>query len=484
MICHMVLGIWCMGNVLLAKPKPDALFGDHAVLQAGEPVNIWGTAKPGEFVKVSFRGVDAKARADDSGFWKVQLPALEPSAIGSDLVFEGKSRVLSRDVIVGDAWLYAGQSNMGMTISGLPEGKRPEWDSRLPVPRQFRIDLRTETPAPSERIGRWIVSNEETFEDFPALGFVFAREVAMRTGRPQGILNATWSGSPIEAWIPKDRGWTARNVPGNIQIPPGGAYEGMVKPLGGMGLRGILWYQGEANTTNPEQYSQKLNYLIRDWRKNFASTSLPFFVVQLPRFGAPEDSTGRAWAHIREAQAVAVEGLPGTHLICTIDLGEELDIHPTDKIPLGIRIAESVFRQIYLGRQEETNSVSVSAQKSTGLCKMVFAEPDIRFVSPKPPEKSPFELAGEDGIFKTATVWQEDNSLILWAPDLETPQFVRHAFSNFPQPCLVFPSGLPFRPFQMRIKPEALKDSHDSETISSERKAPQQTPPPPQQQKM
>ena len=118
---------------------------------------------------------------------------------------------------------------------------------------------------------------------------------------------------------------------------PGGLFNGMIAPLQPGALRGILWYQGEANVGRPDEYAELLPAMIRAWRSNWGDDALPFLFVQLPNFAAGNPG-GREWARFREAQMSVLE-VPATAMAVTIDLGDPDDIHPTNKMEVGRRLA-------------------------------------------------------------------------------------------------------------------------------------------------
>ena len=121
-------------------------------------------------------------------------------------------------------------------------------------------------------------------------------------------------------------------------------YNAMIAPLRNYSVRGVVWYQGESNVSRRNEYAALLTAMIADWRETFRHKDLPFYIVELADFLAPEDKAGRAaWAEMRSVQAEAVERNRHARLIRNSDLGEWNDIHPLDKKTLGARVAESVL---------------------------------------------------------------------------------------------------------------------------------------------
>ncbi len=207
-ICRFrVLGLvasLCAPGVADADVRLPAIFSDHAVLQRHEQTPIWGRAEAGEEVTITLGPLRKQVRADTEGRWRVVCDLRVLPDGPHELVAEGKNRVTIRDVVVGDVWFCSGQSNMEWKLSGAAEAAaeiaRPR-DSRL---RQFLV-RRTAAAQPRDDCeGRWTVAAPDTIGDFTAVGYFFGRTVVDRVGHPLGLINATWGGSPAEAWMSEE----------------------------------------------------------------------------------------------------------------------------------------------------------------------------------------------------------------------------------------------------------------------------------------
>lgn len=173
---------------------PNVLFGDHAVLQRDKVVAVWGKAKPGSSVRVSFNETSAETVADIEGKWLLHLPTLSGKKSG-ELVFEsGNQRLVSKDVIVGDVWLCTGQSNMEWTVKKSDNAATETAAANFPQIRQFKV-LPAVSAAPADTVkGKWVVCSPETVGDFTALGYFMARNLLKATDQPQGLINSSWGG--------------------------------------------------------------------------------------------------------------------------------------------------------------------------------------------------------------------------------------------------------------------------------------------------
>ncbi|AHF91083.1 sialate O-acetylesterase [Opitutaceae bacterium TAV5] len=458
-------GVSCLfPGAAQSRPEPAALFGDNAVLQRDTPVRIWGRADPGEPVVVRFHRVSAKATADADGNWQVMLPA-PPRAIqggsiqteGSDLVFKGASEtVISRNVVYGDVWLCSGQSNMEWSIRKAANAVDEIAAANYPGIRQFKVAGRSvgRPIAPHELAGHWVVCSPPTVgRDFTAVGYFFARDLHRRYNIPQGLVTSAWGGTTVEAWI-SEEAFDRHAISAVVQSgsenrrAPSGAFNAMIHPIIGVGLRGILWYQGEANAREPDGYGALFRALIADWRQRWESPALPFLFVQLPNYGSTE---GINWAQIRQGQASALD-LPATAMAVTIDLGEPRGIHPRNKQDVGHRLGLLARRTIFgeAVTAEGPRFLSATSEGSVARLRFGGTETDggqLVLRPPPPPDKIAFELAGADSVFHPAGATLIDSEIQLRSEPVRVPKTVRYAFRNNPAPVLFNEAGLPAAPF-------------------------------------
>jgi sialate O-acetylesterase len=298
-----------------ADVRLPAVISDHMVLQAATPAPIWGWAAPGERVVVAFAGQSFATVAATDGTWRVRLPPLAVSRSPQTLTVSGNNSLVVHDVLVGEAWLCSGQSNMEMQLKGL-HGQVDRADAEIaaadyPLIRMFEFETVYDIyqlPVPprepqAERAGKWTVCSPQTAARFIALGYFFAREIHEKLGRtPIGLVHSSVGGTPIEAWtsrpaqqsvpelqpvlmdwarrladydpaaelrsanaakarwvVARDLAKTAGQPPPKAPAPfknlrvsePAGLFNGLIAPLVPFALRGVLWYQGERNAAGP-----------------------------------------------------------------------------------------------------------------------------------------------------------------------------------------------------------------------------------------
>ncbi|MEO6102902.1 MAG: sialate O-acetylesterase [Pseudoxanthomonas sp.] len=185
-----------------ARVELPLLFSDGAVLQRDQPVPVWGWSEPGAKVTVTFDGHSANATAAADGAWRAVLPA---HAAGGPYVLEvsaGHDNARMQDVLVGEVWLASGQSNMEMSLQQTDGAKQAIAEANDPLIRHFKIP-KSWSGSPQRQLqgGSWIAASPQAAGQFSAPAYYFARELRKSTGVAVGIIDSTWGGSRIEAWM-------------------------------------------------------------------------------------------------------------------------------------------------------------------------------------------------------------------------------------------------------------------------------------------
>jgi sialate O-acetylesterase len=485
------------------------LFTDHAVLQQDKAVPVWGWAAPGEKVTVAFRDQTAHATAGKDGSWIVYLEPLKPGAPG-ELVVTGKNTIRLQDVVVGEVWVCAGQSNMEFTVGG-PKGAvygvenadEEVAAAQYPLIRHFKVERAVAALPADTAPGAWVVCSPETAGQFTAVGYFFARDLCQRLDVPVGIINSTWGGTAIESWLSDaalksdpalavvDERWAKaladapaqrakreatlaslarqeaaaktespakyaeflKKKPWLPPLPgpdspdaPRSLFNGMINPLLPGAIRGVLWYQGESNVGRPGEYGRLLAALISHWRLHWGQGDLPFYWVQLPNYKDPGDASGVAWARLREAQAQAL-ALPNTGMAVTIDLGEPDNIHPRNKQEVGRRLALLARHFVHGIPGDWTGPVFKSAERTGAAMRVHFDHADSGLTAHEKP-LSGFVLAGADRRFYPAAARIDGNTVVVSAPQAKEPVAVRYAWADAPDANLFDGAGLPAAPFR------------------------------------
>ncbi len=233
----------------------------------------------------------------------------------------------------------------------------------------------------------------------------------------------------------------ATPLPPNNPNAPTVLYNGMIAPLLPGAIKGAIWYQGEANAGRAKQYQTLLPTMIRDWRAKFA-TPLPFYIVQLANFMAPDDTPrDDGWPRLREAQSMTARNLPNTGIAIITDIGEEGDIHPKNKQDVGLRLALAALSQTYGEKIESSGPTLASATPMNGALQLKFSH--AQGLNLKGDANRVFAIAGADKKFVWATPQIEGDTVTLKSAEVPKPMYARFAWSNNPRASLYNAAGLP-----------------------------------------
>lgn len=518
-----------MATIAYGEVKPAQILQDGMVVEYSKPLTLWGTADPNEKFDIKINNArKARVQATKEGKWKVELPALKP---GGPYTLTIGDKVI-KDVLSGDVVLCSGQSNMELYVYRVDDmfhdiitTYKNDNIRQFIAPKEISFD----GPESDLKGGQWTKTSPSTSRNFSALGYFLAMEMNAKTGRPVGIINCSWGGTPIESWmseksltgysrqlgqlmIDKDSGYRERqtrmehekqnrwnatlwagdpgrkehweskntdltywenidllndrewskdecnpkagshwftkkiNIPENLAslpatlrmgvivdsdstyvngefvgtvsyryplriyklrpgllkpgensitvrlvsngelgefIPdkpykiifeggeeislngewkykegkimpsaPGSTfwcysptvlYNSMISPITYYPVGNVVWYQGESNVDNRNEYGDLLKRMVKLWREDRKDNSLPFYIVELANYLPESDKSGRqAWAEMRSNQKSACEQIEYCTFINNYDLGEWNDIHPLDKKTLAERIAKEM----------------------------------------------------------------------------------------------------------------------------------------------
>ena len=261
-------------------------------------------------------------------------------------------------------------------------------------------------------------------------------------------LKGTWQYKVGEAYMPATGASGGGGL--NAQNQPAALYNAMVAPAVNYAIKGILWYQGESNAGNPEEYKKLLPALINDWRGKWQQGNVPFLYVQLPNFMdvnyLPSESN---WAMMREA-ALQTLSVPNTAMAVTIELGEWNDIHPDNKKDVGERLALAAQKFVYGEKNLVSSGPLYQSSKIEGDKIVIsFSNTGSGLAAINEEELSWFAIAGEDKKFVWAQAKIEGDKVVVWSEEVPQPKYVRYAWADNPYGAnLSNKEGLPASPFR------------------------------------
>jgi sialate O-acetylesterase len=477
------------------------ILSNHMVVQRDLPVHVWGLAAPGEGVQVSFRGETRSTTAGQLGRWSVYL---SPGAAGGPFEITVKGTPASasgsadsnppqsitlNDVLVGDVWVASGQSNMEFSMhqAATADEDLPHADNaqiRLLIVKKKAAEYQQDDV---ETEG-WAASSPETAKDFSAVAWYFAREIQHKEHVPVGVIDSTWGGTVAEAWTrmaalgtdaalaPLFVSWGQMTEheedallagkqeqrqreeakaagkpepqfswhPQLLSWGPGMLWNGMIAPLTPLPICGVIWYQGESNSAlaRASLYRRVFGTLIEDWRHEWGIGDFPFLFVQISNF---KSSPAEDWAELREQQLKTL-ALRNTAMVVTIDIGNPDNVHPTDKVDVGTRLALAA-RALNYGEDISYSGPIYRQATPEGSAIRVWFEHHAKGLMARGGELTGFEVAGADGKFVAATAKIEGNTVVASSDAVPEPRFVRYGWANSPQCDLFNGEGLPASPF-------------------------------------
>jgi sialate O-acetylesterase len=491
--------------VISSAVELPRMFSDHGVLQQGAVVPVWGWGSPGENVSVEFGGQKVVAKAGQDGEWRIELKDLKANATGRKMTVTGDSSgtVEVRDLLVGEVWMASGQSNMQWKLAQTERAKEDIPAANYPGIRMFLTD-QTTAATPQRKVGgSWLVATPGDVGKFSAVGYYFGLKLHQELGVPVGIICTAWGGRPSEAFTSREglstkpegkalvdaldaemknydpakakagydaalAAWekkvaeikesnkTAEKQQGMPRRPGPPAspalnsgrasaiYNGMIHPWVGYALTGAIWYQGESNASRAKQYETIFPQLILDWRRLWKK-ELPFYFVQLANFKNPSNEPGvpDPWAELQNAQLLTLT-LPKTGMAVINDIGMAGNIHPTNKLDVGNRLARWALARdygktgivisgpLYKSAKIDGDSVRIELEHAKGL-KSRDGGPLKRF-----------EIAGSDRKWHWADAVIEGESVVVSSKEVPKPVAVRYAWASNPEGAnLVNGEGLP-----------------------------------------
>lgn len=486
------------------------VFGDNMVLQRDRPIQVWGWCEPGERVTVSFAGQAAPAEADAAGRWQVALAARAATSTPDVMSIATTTESLTfENVVVGEVWVNSGQSNAGFVMSatlGFDEERPRATNAAI---RCFFNTKAADVLPQRRNLGEWRVLSPDTVGRMSGMGYFFARAINRETGVPVGIIEANHGGSTIVSWTTDAaldsapqfakfaaqrrqtreeairnlplveqavRDWAAearRNdalarpmMPFPIDASPVRPFYSaflqnpmerrgcmffntMIQPIVGLGIRGVLWNQGEADGDKTAIYDDLMASMVADWRGRWGH-EFPFYFVQMP---ARKDAPGllSMW----QAQTRALAKIPRSGMIVCNDISEpgtRYEVHPRDKRNVGERLARLALVRTYgVEGMIDASPMMESVARDGSRVIVTFSTPGAGLETRDGRPADSWELAGTDGRFVPAAAEVAGARVSVTAAGVAEPVAVRLGWQSDSDCNLVNSAGLPALPFTATI---------------------------------
>jgi sialate O-acetylesterase len=474
-----------------AEVTLPSLLADHMVVQRGLPVHLWGKASEHENISVTFRGETQTTTADDLGRWSLYLSPCEAGG-PFQMVIKAANTIQLNDVLVGDVWVASGQSNMEFPMKELANPDAEIAAAQYPKIRIFRVKHRpSDYPRSDVEAKTWALCTPEDVAESSAVGYYFARDIHQKINVPIGLIETFWGGTAAESWTSlhtlssdaslmpvfaerakmvdqresvllgleqEEREYQkaveqakaeGKPVPWRNWHPdfaawaPAALFNGMIAPLTPFAIRGVIWYQGEANADDRAPlYAHLFQTMIGDWRRAWDEGDFPFLFVQIANWNTEPDEN---WPEVRDAQRRAL-ALRNTGMAVTIDIGDPVDIHPKNKLDVGLRLARAARAIAYGEKMEWSGPLYRQLTREDHALRVWFDHAAGLMAKGGP--LAGFEVAGADRKYVPADARIDGPSVIVSSSTVPKPVSVRYGWAPNPTCNLYNSDGLPASPFR------------------------------------
>lgn len=457
----MLLAAMAVTAVMEAKITLPKMFASGMVMQRNASASIWGTATANASVKIapSWTGTTYTATAGTDGKWTATIATPDAGGPYEMTLSDGETLTLT-DIMIGEVWLCSGQSNMEMPMKGfkaqpVENAYNDILTCRDPQLRFFTVKRNSQFQPVDTVSGTWREAEPASLRDFSATAYYFGHALRNVLDVPVGLIVAAWGGSACEAWMTAD--WLRAFPDAKIPVTkddiksknrtPTVLYNGMLHPLIGIAMRGVIWYQGEDNVPRYSTYADMLSTMIGGWRSEWGIGDFPFYYCQIAPFDYPSIGKDYNSALLREQQAKVEVSTPNTGMAVLMDTGLENGIHPRKKRQAGERLAMLALRNTYDigGMPEFARYKEVTFSNDTAVVSFEKSKEWVYFNNGATSEL--FEIAGADRVFHKAKAWVDRNKVYVKSEEVTAPVAVRYAFCNYADGDL-FCDGLPVSSFR------------------------------------
>lgn len=492
-----LLSLFLCINSYAQQLKLDELFNEGAVLQRNAKVVVWGTSAPSVKVSVCIQGKTADTQTDTNGNWNVILSALKAGGPYPMTVISAKEKLVVNEIYVGEVWIAGGQSNMAFMLENSDNGKDEIAKASNKNIRFVMVPYKAFEADKNRGDMNWRPATTENVSKISAVAYFFAKELQAKLNVPVGIICCYKGGSGAQTWTSRESllskpelepyvvnydnyisklgnkeylasidkyendskqyndsikaGITGLKKPSEPMGDrnfnrPAGLYENMLKRIIPYSVQGVIWYQGEHNANRAKLYQTLFPLMIEQWRKDFSNPAMPFLFVQLPLYEKADADNRPIWPELREAQLLTWQKVKNTGMAVTIDLGEKNNIHPTNKKPVGKRLAAIAFNKVYGIDVPYSGPLykNVEFKANKAILSFNFIYDGLMSVG----ELKGFAICGDDKIFVPAKAEIHGNQIIVWSESVSTPIAVRYGWENWTEANLKNKAGFMASPFR------------------------------------
>lgn len=470
-----------------------AIYSDNMVIQRGVPFVVRGTADACKKITARLGKQKIKTKAGADGSWEVRFKPMKADGKSHTLTVEcGKERIEFKNIAVGEVWLCSGQSNMAFMVkeSSHADASLKDCDKKNVRLYDMKPRVITDNVEWSENDlallnehnyylpAAWQQATNESVNNFSAVAYHFGAMLADSLGVPVGLICNAVGGAPAEAFIARHtlewhprlleilynwrsndmiqdwcRGRASQNITKSSNplqrhpYEPTYLYETGIAPIASYPIKGAIWYQGESNAHNVELHEEIFPTLVDCWRKTWDNPSMPFYFVQLSSIERP------TWPHFRDSQRRLASSIANCAFAVSSDKGDRWNVHPTDKKPVGERLARQALYGTY-GMKHITPAgptIEKAERKGNSII-LTFSNAD-GLASSDGAALRTFEIAGERGSYLPAeSVEIMGNKVRIKNCDIKIPCRARYGWQPFTTANLVNSEGLPASTFEIAVE--------------------------------
>lgn len=505
----LIIGLiaWVLPSPTEAQIRLAEFWQSGMVIQRDRPITVWGWGKPGSIVHVRLKREERLMTVAPDSMWQVQLSARPASTTPLQLTLQSDSVTIElTNLLVGDVYLCAGQSNMAFPMAGdqhavqtLSVASNSLLRLYNRVPGAFRYnepfkasDAAHLVPDRYYKPGKWQMADSASVRPFSAVCYYAGRQVQQTTGVPIGLLHVAVGGCPAEAWMQSEpdtpdtllravfgRDWWANpalepwciqrgheNLDSLIQagypVPrgpsgfnhpyqPGFLYQAGISPMTRLPIKGVLWYQGESNALSlarAQQHEHLFPRLVAGWRQAWKQPDLPFYVCQLSSISTEKGYRSEYWPLFRDGQRRLTAQLSHVGMAVTSDVGHRTDVHPTDKKTVGERLARVILRQTY--RQPLLAApLPLRVRRRAGGWVLRLENASIGLQTADGQAVRGFAVGDATGPQKDLSARLDVKQIVLTGP--RTGRYLYYGWQPFSTANVVNSAGLPLTTFQLPL---------------------------------
>ncbi|WP_017260046.1 GDSL-type esterase/lipase family protein [Pedobacter arcticus] len=466
----------------------DPIFTNNMVLQRDQPIAIYGTANANDKVEISFNQIKKEVITNQFGKWKVQLPAMKFGGPYQLKISTQYQSITLKNILIGDVWLCSGQSNMAFPLKSSATAKATlsHLNKNLPI-RLLKFNTLAETDHTSwdsvtlAKInqldyfsGRWDTLSENSGAQFSAIAYYFGEKLNKEVHIPIGLIQMAVGGSTLESWIDREtmeqdnlmvdmldnwrksdfiQPWVRERAAMNLKnatnpkqrhpYEPTYNFEAGISKLTSFPIKGAIWYQGESNAHNPELFSHEFPLMVKSWRKKWGF-DFPFYYVQLSSIDRP------SWSFFRDVQGKLQSLIPNSGMAVSSDLGDSLNVHPTQKKQVGERLALLALKNTYHKNIVATGPIPLKATQNKSTIIITFSN-TVALSFGDNPQLLGFEIVTNKGnrLAVKATIFK--NEVHLNIPQNLKVVKILYAWQPFTKANLVNEAKLPASTFCMPL---------------------------------